>query len=63
MSRCGATTASSPATPAGAWNYKLMMDASGYLAAEEWPELVDREGLDARQNPRGDRQAALRRIS
>ena len=33
----------------GAWNYKLMMDASGYLAAEEWPELVDREGLDAKQ--------------
>ena len=33
----------------GAWNYKLMMDASGFLAAEEWPELVDREGLDARQ--------------
>lgn len=20
----------------GAWNYKLMMDASGFLAAEEW---------------------------
>jgi hypothetical protein len=33
----------------GAWNYKLMMDASGYLAAEEWPELVDREGLNASQ--------------
>jgi hypothetical protein len=33
----------------GAWNYKLMMDASGYLAAEEWPELVDRAGLNATQ--------------
>lgn len=33
----------------GAWNYKLMMDASGYLAAEEWPDLVDRDGLDAGQ--------------
>ncbi|MCB1132143.1 MAG: hypothetical protein KDN05_13520, partial [Verrucomicrobiae bacterium] len=33
----------------GAWNYKLMMDASGYLAAEEWPELVDRAGLTAPQ--------------
>lgn len=31
----------------GAWNYKLMMDASGFLAAEEWPELVDRSGLNA----------------
>jgi hypothetical protein len=26
-----------------------MMDASGYLAAEEWPELVDRAGLNAAQ--------------
>lgn len=33
----------------GAWNYKLMMDASGFLAAEEWPEIVDRAGLDAEQ--------------
>ncbi len=33
----------------GAWNYKLMMDASGYLAAEEWPEIVDRDGLNAAQ--------------
>lgn len=32
-----------------AWNYKLMMDASGFLAAEEWPELVDRAGLNAVQ--------------
>ncbi|MCU0795790.1 MAG: hypothetical protein MUF31_07615 [Akkermansiaceae bacterium] len=33
----------------GAWNYKLMLDASGFLAAEEWPDLVDRSGLDASQ--------------
>ena len=33
----------------GAWNYKLMMDASGFLAAEEWPELVDRAGQNAEQ--------------
>jgi hypothetical protein len=33
----------------GAWNYKLMMDAAGYLAAEEWPELVDRAGQNAAQ--------------
>jgi hypothetical protein len=33
----------------GAWNYKLMMDASGFLAAEEWPELIDRAGQNAEQ--------------
>jgi hypothetical protein len=33
----------------GAWNYKLMMDASGFLAAEEWPEIVDRAGHNAEQ--------------
>ena len=33
----------------GAWNYKLMMDASGFLAAEEWPEIVDRAGQNADQ--------------
>ncbi|MEI7729041.1 MAG: hypothetical protein WCO56_05700 [Verrucomicrobiota bacterium] len=31
----------------GAWNYRLMMDGAGFLAAEEWPELVDTEGLNA----------------
>ncbi len=31
----------------GAMNYRLMMDGSGFLAAEEWPELVDTDGLDA----------------
>ncbi len=32
-----------------AWNYHLMMDGAGYLAAQEWPELVDIEGLTAGQ--------------
>jgi hypothetical protein len=31
----------------GAMNYRLMMDGAGYLAAEEWPELVDADGLNA----------------
>lgn len=31
----------------GAMNYRLMMDGAGYLAAEEWPDLKDAEGLDA----------------
>ena len=33
----------------GAWNYRLMQDVSGYLAAEEWPDLVDRSGMNAAQ--------------
>jgi hypothetical protein len=31
----------------GAMNYRLMMDGAGYLAAEEWPELVDADDLSA----------------
>lgn len=31
----------------GAMNYRLMMDGAGYLAAQEWPELVDADGLNA----------------
>ena len=31
----------------GAINYRLMQDGAGFLAAEEWPELVDAEGLNA----------------
>lgn len=31
----------------GAMNYRLMMDGAGFLAAEEWPEMVDAEGLNA----------------
>lgn len=33
----------------GAMNYRLMMDGAGFLAAEEWPELVDADGLNAAQ--------------
>ncbi len=33
----------------GALNYRLMNDGSGYLAAEQWPALVDADGLDADQ--------------
>ena len=29
----------------GAMNYRLMNDGAGYLAAEEWPEIVDADGL------------------
>lgn len=31
----------------GALNYRLMQDGAGLLAAEEWPELIDADGLDA----------------
>jgi hypothetical protein len=31
----------------GAWNYFLMMDGAGFLAAEAWADLVDKDGLDA----------------
>lgn len=31
----------------GAMNYRLMMDGAGYLAAQEWPELADADGLNA----------------
>jgi hypothetical protein len=31
----------------GAMNYRLMEDGSGYLAAEEWPEMIDADGLKA----------------
>jgi hypothetical protein len=33
----------------GAMNYRLMEDGSGFLAAEEWPDLVDADHLDAQQ--------------
>ena len=33
----------------GAMNYRLMMDGAGFLAAEEWPGLVDADGLNADQ--------------
>ena len=31
----------------GAMNYRLMEDGAGFLAAEEWPELVDADKLSA----------------
>lgn len=31
----------------GALNYRLMMDGSGFIAAEQWPDLVDADGLNA----------------
>lgn len=31
----------------GAMNYRLMNDGAGFLAAEEWPDLVDQDGLNA----------------
>lgn len=33
----------------GALNYRLMMDGTGFLAAEQWPDLKDADGLDAHQ--------------
>ena len=30
-----------------ALNYRLMMDGSGFIAAEQWPDLVDADGLNA----------------
>lgn len=33
----------------GAMNYRLMEDGAGYLAAQTWPDLVDADGLDARE--------------
>ena len=33
----------------GAMNYRLMMDGAGFLAAEEWPEMMDADGLTADQ--------------
>lgn len=42
----------------GAWNYRLMMDGAGYLAAEEWPEMVDADGLNAA----GIKQATRERL-
>ena len=44
----------------GAWNYHLMMDGAGYLAAEEWPELVDVQGLNAEQIKAATRERLMR---
>jgi len=44
----------------GAWNYHLMMDGAGYLAAEEWPELVDIQGLNAEQIKQATRERLMK---
>lgn len=31
----------------GALNFRLMSDGAGFLAAEQWPDLVDADGLDS----------------
>lgn len=31
----------------GSMNYRLMKDGSGFIAAEQWPDLKDADGLDA----------------
>lgn len=31
----------------GSMNYRLMKDGSGFIAAEQWPEMKDAEGLDS----------------
>ena len=40
----------------GAMNYRLMEDGSGYLAAEEWPGMVDADGLSANEIKAATRQ-------
>jgi len=46
----------------GAWNYFLMMDGAGFLAAEEWPDLVDRDGLDAKAIHLATKTRLLKRL-
>ena len=41
----------------GAMNYRLMNDGAGFLAAEEWPEMVDADGLHAEQIKQATRTA------
>jgi len=40
----------------GAMNYRLMMDGAGFLAAEEWPEIVDADGLRADEIKKATRE-------
>lgn len=40
----------------GAMNYRLMMDGAGFLAAEEWPDLVDADKLDAAEIQQATRE-------
>ncbi len=43
----------------GAMNYRLMNDGAGFLAAEQWPELVDQDGLKASEVASATRQRLL----
>ena len=43
----------------GAMNYRLMMDGSGFLAAEQWPDLLDADGLKAEEIQAATRQRLL----
>ncbi len=43
----------------GAMNYRLMMDGSGFLAAEQWPDLVDADGLNSDQIQAATKQRLL----
>ena len=43
----------------GALNYRLMQDGSGFLAAEEWPELEDVDGLNATEIKKATRDRLL----
>ena len=40
----------------GAMNYRLMMDGAGFLAAEEWPEMVDADKLNAAEIQKATRE-------
>jgi hypothetical protein len=40
----------------GSMNYRLMMDGAGFLAAEEWPELVDADKLNATEIQQATRE-------
>jgi len=43
----------------GAWNYRLMNDGAGFLAAEEWTDMVDADGLNAEQIRHATRERLL----
>jgi hypothetical protein len=43
----------------GALNYRLMNDGAGFLAAEQWPDLVDADGLSSEQIKAATKQRLL----
>ena len=43
----------------GAMNYRLMMDGSGFIAAEQWPDLVDADGLKSDEIKAATKQRLL----